>query len=88
MGNYSYLFTYTHQGGQGSSNENGYRIIYFFTWGKMQRSEARKACVYILHRQYEIPVIKIVPYFKISSPAVSTMVAEGEKLLKNDIAIN
>jgi chromosomal replication initiation ATPase DnaA len=52
------------------------------------RSEARKACAYILNRQYEIPVIKIAQYFKISSPAVSTMVTEGENVVKNNTTIN
>jgi chromosomal replication initiation ATPase DnaA len=46
------------------------------------RSEARKACAYVLNRYYEIPVIQIARYFNISSPAVSTMVAEGQKAAK------
>ena len=52
------------------------------------RSEARKAYAYILNRLYEIQVNQIARYFNISSPAVSTMVAEGENVVKNDPAIN
>jgi hypothetical protein len=47
------------------------------------RSEARKACAYVLNRLYEIPVIQFARYFNISSPAASTMIAEGEKAVKN-----
>ena len=55
---------------------------------KNLRSEARKVCAYILNRQYDLPVVRIAQYFNISSPAVSTMVAEGEKLLRNNMTIN
>jgi hypothetical protein len=44
------------------------------------RSRARKMCAYILNHHYEIPVIQIARYFMISSPAVSLMIREGEKL--------
>jgi putative transposase len=44
------------------------------------RSKARKMCAYILNHHYAIPVIQIARYFKISSPAVSMMIREGEKL--------
>ncbi len=45
-------------------------------------SESRKVCAYTLNRLYDIPVIQIARYFNISSPAVSAMVAEGEKIEK------
>jgi len=44
-------------------------------------SETRKACAYTLNRLYDIPVIQIAKFFNISSPAVSTMVAEGERMV-------
>ena len=46
------------------------------------RSEARKVCAYTLNRVYDIPVIQIARYFNISSPAVSAMISEGEKVVK------
>jgi putative transposase len=47
---------------------------------KDARSKARKICAYILNHHFEIPVIQIARYFIISSPAVSMMIREGEKL--------
>lgn len=45
-------------------------------------SRARKVSAYTLHRIYGIAVIEIARYFAISSPAVSVMISEGEKIIR------
>ena len=47
------------------------------------RSEVRKVCAFICNRHYHFPIIQIVRYFNISSPSVSNMVEEGERLVKD-----
>jgi REP element-mobilizing transposase RayT/AraC-like DNA-binding protein len=48
------------------------------------RSDTRKACAYICNRYYHFPVIQIAQYFNISSPSVSKMISEGERLVKDN----
>ena len=52
------------------------------------RSEARKVCAFVCNRHYHFPVIQIARYFDVSSPSVSNMIKEGEKLTKNIDALN
>lgn len=46
------------------------------------QSKAGKVFAYTCNRIYNFPVIQIANYFNISSPAVSNMISEGEKLIK------
>jgi hypothetical protein len=67
---------------------------YFTTYKSTQKTEfgirenAKEKRTIVIGYQYEIPVIKIAQYFKISSPAVSTMVTEGENIVNNNTTIN
>ena len=45
-----------------------------------KNSNARKITSYIAYRKYQIPVVKIAQFFKITSSSVSNMLEDGEKL--------
>jgi REP element-mobilizing transposase RayT len=53
------------------------------------RSSARKIVAYVAHRTFEIPVLTIARHLGIGQPAVSAMLAEGERLARDlGVSIN